>query len=355
MTVVFPPLGLLYDPSVLNHQTPPGHPERPARVESVVSGLQNTLLWDRAAHLPVTPATRDQVRLVHTEAHLRLIEETCAEGGGYVDGGDTYACPRSWEAALVAAGAAIGAVDAVLNDELGSAFAIVRPPGHHATSAGPMGFCLLNNAAAAAAHAIAVHGLERVLIVDFDVHHGNGTEDIFYEDSRVLYFSTHQSPAYPGTGQAQYIGEGKGKGYTVNVPLPAHIGDDGFLAAFDEILLPIAERYQPQLVIASAGYDAHWRNSVFVQGIDERMTTTGFYALSERLQEISNKHCPGNLVGILEGGYDLDALALGVRQTLSAWTGEPPVQDTIGAPPGGADSAETLERLFTRIRGIHGL
>ncbi|MEO7717777.1 MAG: histone deacetylase [Capsulimonas sp.] len=355
MSVPSSTLGLLYDPILLEHVTPRGHPERPERVQAVIDGLKNSPIWNQVAHLPVTPATCEQLRLVHTEAHLRLIEETCASGGGFVDGGDTYVCPRSWLAALTAAGAAIGAVDAVLHGEFSRAFAVVRPPGHHATPLGPMGFCLFNNAAIAAAHAVAAHHLERVLIVDFDVHHGNGTQDAFYNDARVLYFSTHQSPAYPHTGGALDVGEGNGVGFNVNVPLPAHVGDDGFLAAFDEILMPIADRFHPQLVIASAGYDAHWRNSKYVQGIDERMTTTGFYALSDRLREISDKHCPRRLVGILEGGYDLESLALGVQQTLSSWLGQPPLDDTIGTPPGGADSAETLERLWVKLRGIHGL
>ena len=355
MSVASPPLGLLYDPIVLEHVTPRGHPERPARVQAVADALQSDPVWSKLTHLPVTPATRDQIRRVHSEAHVRLIEETCAAGGGYVDGGDTYACPRSWDAALAAAGASIGAVDAVLSGAVDRAFAIVRPPGHHATPTHPMGFCLVNNAAIAAAHAVAEHGLTRVLIVDFDVHHGNGTQDAFYEDPRVLYFSTHQSPAYPGTGGAQETGGTAGAGATVNVPLPAHTGDEGFLAAFDEILVPIADRYRPQLVLASAGYDAHWRNSAYVQGIDERMTAAGFYALSDRLREISDKHCPGKLAGILEGGYDLESLALGVRQTLASWLGEPPLEDEIGPPPGGANSAETLERLWVRLRGIHGL
>ncbi|MCW3060282.1 MAG: histone deacetylase, partial [Capsulimonas sp.] len=351
MSVPSPTLGLLYDPIVLEHRTPQGHPERPARVETIIEGLQSDPLWSQVTHSAVTPATRHQIRRVHTEAHVRLIEETCAEGGGYVDSGDTYACPQSWDAACAAAGASIGAVDAVLSGSVERSFAIVRPPGHHAVAAGPMGFCLVNNVAVAAAHAIMEHGLERILIVDFDVHHGNGTQDIFYDDPRVLYFSTHQSPAYPHTGGAHETGGGDGLGFTVNVPLPAHVGDDGFLAAFDEILMPIADRYQPQLVLASAGYDAHWRNSKYVHGIDERMTTTGFYALSARLQEISDKHCPGKLVGILEGGYDLESLALGVRQTLSSWLGASPLEDTIGSPPGGANAAETLDRLWVKLRG----
>ena len=185
-----------------------------------------------------------------------------------------------------------------------------------------MGFCLLNNAAVAAAHAVAAHGLSRVLLVDFDVHHGNGTQDIFYDNGQVLYFSTHQSPAYPGTGKVTETGVGPGEGYTVNVPLPPDVGDDGFLQVFDTVLLPLADRFRPEMVIVSAGYDAHWRNSAYVAGIRERATVTGLAALSARLQSIADAHCPGRLVGILEGGYDLEALAYGVLATLQVWLGD---------------------------------
>ena len=215
-----------------------------------------------------------------------------------------------------------------------AAFALVRPPGHHAPPDRAMGFCILNNAAVAAAHAVAEHGLSRVLLVDFDVHHGNGTQDAFYGSDQVLYFSTHQSPAYPGTGALTETGVGAGEGYTVNVPLPPGVGDDGFLQAFDTVLRPVADRFRPELVIVSAGYDAHWRNSAYVAGIRERMTVPGLAALSARLQEIADAHCPGKLVGILEGGYDLEALAYGVLGTLRVWPGDTDIEDPLGPPPG---------------------
>ena len=217
-----------------------------------------------------------------------------------------------------------------------------------------MGFCLLNNAAVAAAHAVAAHGLSRVLLVDFDVHHGNGTQDIFYDNGQVLYFSTHQYPAYPGTGKITETGIGPGAGFTVNVPLPPDVGDEGFLQVFDTILRPLADRFRPEMVIVSAGYDAHWRNSAYVAGIRERATVTGLAGLSARLQAIADTHCPGRLVGILEGGYDLEALAYGVLATLRSWLGDTDLEDPLGAPPDSV-TAPDLTGLLARVRQTHHL
>ncbi len=349
-----PRVGFLYDPAVLEHQPPAGHPERPARVRETMAVLEQSGILKRLVCLPVHPATREQLARVHTMGYLDRVEEVIAQGGGYLDQGDTVASPGSWKAATMAAGAAIGAVDAVMREDVDAAFALVRPPGHHALPDAAMGFCLFNNAAVAAAHAIDHHSLSRVLLVDFDVHHGNGTEGAFYEDRHVLYFSTHQYPAYPGTGRLQDKGFGAGEGYTVNVPLPPDVGDNGFLQVFDAILRPLADRYRPQLVIVSAGYDAHWRNSAYVAGIQERMTVTGLAALSARLKTISDSHCPGRLVGILEGGYDLESLAYGVLGTLRAWLGDEAVEDPIGPPPASVP-AHDLSRLLAHIRQVHGL
>jgi acetoin utilization deacetylase AcuC-like enzyme len=356
MKIPTPPrLGFLYDPVVLDHRPPPGHPERPVRVSTAMQVLEQSGILARLQHLPVIPATRDQMERVHTSHYLDTVERIVAHGGGYLDARDTIASPGTWRAATAAAGASVGAVEAVMTGIVDAAFAMVRPPGHHATPTAPMGFCVLNNAAIAAAHAVAAYGLSRILLIDFDVHHGNGIQDAFYADSTVLYFSTHQSPAYPpGTGRVEDIGEGPGLGFTVNVPLPPYVGDDGFEQAFQEVLYPIADRYQPELVILSAGYDAHWRNSTYVAGIQERMTVTGLAALSAMVREIAEKHCPGRLVGILEGGYDLEALAYGVLATLRVWLGETEIEDPIGQPPDDAASPDITD-LLERIRLRHGL
>ncbi len=347
-------LGFLYDPVVLEHQPPEGHPERPARVRETYALLEQSGILERLTRLPVMPATRQQLERVHTPVYLDRVERIVAEGGGYLDAGDTIASPGTWAAATAAAGASAGAVDAVMTGGMDAAFALVRPPGHHAPPDRAMGFCLLNNAAVAAAHALAAHGLSRVLVVDFDVHHGNGTQDAFYASPNVLYFSTHQSPAYPFTGSVSEIGEGSGQGYTVNVPLPPDVGEAGFLQAFDTILRPLAHRFQPELVIASAGYDAHWRNSRYVAGIRERLTVRGLCALATHLREIADAYCPGRLVGILEGGYDLDALAWGVLGTLRVWLGERDVEDPLGSSPSTAREPD-ITPLLSEIKRVHGL
>ena len=347
-------LALLYDPTVLDHRPPEGHPERPARVRDTFALLETEGMLDRVTRLPVAPATRAQIERVHTPAYLDRVERIVREGGGYLDAGDTVASAGSWRAATAASGAAIGAVDAVMDGTVDASFALVRPPGHHAPPDRAMGFCILNHAAIAAAHAIAEHGLSRVLLVDFDVHHGNGTQDCFYASPQVLYFSTHQSPAYPFTGAVEETGEGTGLGYTVNVPLPPDVGEAGFLQAFDTVLRPLAARYRPEMVIVSAGYDAHWRNSRYVQGIRERLTVRGLCALSKHLQEITDAYCPGKLVGILEGGYDLEALGWGVLGTLRVWLGDTEVEDPLGPPPTAAREPD-ITPLLEQVRRVHKL
>lgn len=347
-------VGLLYDPAILEHQTPANHPERSDRARSVYALLESTGLLNRLEQLPITPATRKQLERVHDARYLDAVERIISRGGGLLDSGDTVASAGSWRAIAAAAGSAIGGVDAVMEGVFDSAFALVRPPGHHAMPDHAMGFCIVNHAAVAAAHAVAAHDLSRVLIVDFDVHHGNGTQEAFYDDPRVLYFSTHQSPAYPGTGHIEEIGEGDGAGYTVNVPLPADVGDDGFRDVFSAILRPIADRFQPELVIVSAGYDAHWRNSAYVNGIHERMTVQGVADISRMVKEISDAHCPGRLVGILEGGYDLESLAYGARATLTQWLGDVDVDDPIGALPENRASPD-LSALLARVKAVHHL
>lgn len=220
--------------------------------------------------------------------------------------------------------------------------------------AGRWGSASLNHAAIAAAHAIAQYGLSRILLVDFDVHHGNGTQECFYDSPQALYFSTHQYSAYPLTGTIEETGVGAGEGYTVNVPLPPDVGEAGFLQAFDTVLRPMAHRFRPEMVIVSAGYDAHWRNSLYVKGIRERLTVRGLCALSKSVQEIAETHCPGKLVGILEGGYDLESLAYGVLGTLRVWLGDIDIEDPIGAPPSEALEPD-ITPLLERVRQVHGL
>lgn len=347
-------VGLLYDATVLDHKTPALHPERLERIQSIYTVLESTGLLSRLVRLPVIPATRQQLERVHHPQYLDAVEAMVKNGGGVLDTGETVASAGTWRAVVTAAGSAISGVNAVMTQAVDAAFAVIRPPGHHATPTSAMGFCIVNHAAVAAAHAIAEYGLSRVLIVDCDVHHGNGTQDAFYDDPRVLFFSTHQNPAYPFTGHINEVGIGEGAGFTVNVPLPVDVDDDGFCEAFRSILRPVADRYRPQLVILSAGYDAHWRNSEYVTAISERMTVRGLGRLSRIVQEIADAHSPGKLVGILEGGYDLESLAYGVCATIRRWLGDDEVDDPIGPPP-GAVAPPDLTVLLTAAKEIHNL
>ena len=291
---------LLTHPACLTHDPGPGHPECVARLERILSALD-------AADLPglrrteAPRATRAQLLRVHDATMVDAVFAS-APGSGYIRiDADTVMSAGSLEAALRAAGAAVAAVDAVLGGDTRRAFCAVRPPGHHATRDTPMGFCLFNNVAVAAAHALDAHHLDRVAIVDFDVHHGNGTQDIFCRDPRVLYASTHQSPLYPGTGARNE----RGVGQIVNAPLPPGSGSAAFRAAITGIVLPALDAFAPQLVLVSAGFDAHRRDPLANLELD----ADDFAWVTARLVEAAQRHAQGRIVSSLEGGYDLGALA----------------------------------------------
>ena len=345
---------VLTDRRMTEHRPHAGHPERPERLVSVLNRLERNGIWSRCGHPAFAAASREQLERVHKTAMIDRVQRTSESGGGYLDHGDTSVSSGSWLAATLAAGCAIGAVDSVMTGSSEAAMAVVRPPGHHATRSQSMGFCIFNNVAVAAAHAIERYGLERVLIVDFDVHHGNGTEDIFTEDPRVTFFSTHQYPAYPGTGAAQYRGTGSGTGDTVNCPLPPGTGDRGFVRVYEKLLVPVAERLRPQLILVSAGYDAHWRNSTYVAGIDERVSIEAFFEIAVLLLQLSDLYCPGRLAGVLEGGYDLEALSCGVAATLDAWLGEEHCDDPIGPSPRPERDAG-IDDMIDEVKSIHSL
>ena len=284
-------------PACLAHDTGPGHAERPERLAAVLEAL-GAAFPDLVPH-DAPRASRGQLLRVHAPALLEQVLETRPAARVMLDP-DTVLSPASAEAALRAAGAAVAAVDAVLGGDTLRAFCAVRPPGHHATGDTPMGFCLFNNVAVAAAHALAKHGLARVAIADFDVHHGNGTQAIFEQDPRVLFLSSHQWPLYPGTGAV----DERGIGNIHNAPLPAGAGGDLFRAAWRERLLPELDRFAPQLVLVSAGFDAHRRDPLAALQLE-----AGDYGwLTRELLAIAKRHAQGRLVSLLEGGYDLDAL-----------------------------------------------
>jgi acetoin utilization deacetylase AcuC-like enzyme len=306
---------------MVRHDPGPGHPERPARLRAILEELDRSTFENVRREHPKT-ATRAQIESVHDARYVDRIESL--RGRSAQLDADTAVSPESVEAAYLAAGAAIGAVEAVVHDAGARVFALVRPPGHHAERDRAMGFCLFNNIAIAAAHAIAELGCARVLIVDWDVHHGNGTQHIFEDRRDVLFFSSHQWPFYPGTGALRETGPGDGEGYTVNAPLPAGFDDAGYIALYQRLLVPIADQFKPDLVLVSAGFDAHRDDPI----ANMRMTEEGFAALCTIVRSIADHHADGRMALILEGGYNLAALASSVNSCLNVLASdvEPPQQ-----------------------------
>jgi acetoin utilization deacetylase AcuC-like enzyme len=298
--------GLAADAKVKEHDPGPGHPEQPARFSALFSRLESTGLVQEMHRIPARLAEPDELALVHTYPYIDLVAREVAQHRTQLSTGDAAISSQSLEAARLAAGSVLGAVDSVFAREVRNAFCLVRPPGHHASAARGMGFCLFNNVAIAARYAQRVHGAERVLIADWDVHHGNGTQDIFYEDASVLFFSTHQSPWYPGTGARGETGEGAGAGSTINCPLPAGSGHAEILDAFRSQLLPAAEKFRPDLVILSAGFDSRLNDPLG----QFRLTDQDFAELTNMMLDVADQHCDGRLLSVLEGGYSLEGLAL---------------------------------------------
>ncbi|HEX3746414.1 MAG TPA: histone deacetylase [Bryobacteraceae bacterium] len=292
---------LCADPVCREHLIGRPHPERPERFDVVLEALPK----ERMLRLESRSATEDELLLCHTPAYLRAARHDIESGYRHLSTGDTDIDGRSWEAAVHAAGAALNAVDAVMTGRAGNAFCVVRPPGHHANAGRGMGFCVFNNVALAARYAQRQHGAERVLIVDWDVHHGNGTQDIFYADPSVFFFSTHQWPLYPGTGRADETGEGAGTGATMNFPFPAGSGRAEILGAVENSLMPAAERFRPDLVLISAGFDSRIGDLLG----NFTLTDQDFSDLTLRVMELAARHAGGRVVSLLEGGYSLPGLA----------------------------------------------
>lgn len=330
-------LAMIAHPDYAAHDTG-DHPEnarRYARTLAQVSRLDARLVTPG----PVDPAV---LALVHPPSHGERIRAFCESGGGRIDE-DTVASARSHEVALLSAGGAVEAVRQVLAGEADLSVALCRPPGHHALSESTMGFCFFNNAAIAARYAQTAFGLKRVAILDWDLHHGNGTEAIFYADPSVLYLSTHQHPNWPGTGAATDVGEGAGRGYNVNVPLPAGVGDAGYMRVFREVLGPVLRAFAPELIILSAGFDAHWRDPLGKMGL----TVTGYAALAREVGDWAEE-LGAKLALLMEGGYDLDALAHCMAASLHALRGEP-IEDTLGPSP-HVEPREALESAIAEAR-----
>jgi acetoin utilization deacetylase AcuC-like enzyme len=329
-------VGFYDDPVLAEHDAGPGHPERPARLEAVRRGLRQGGLEGQVVPLAPRPATREELVRVHTASHVDRV--AAADGRRVRFDADTSTGPRSYAAALRAAGAVADAVEKVLDGAVDRAFCSVRPPGHHATRDRVMGFCLLNNVAVGAASALA-RGLSRVAVIDFDVHHGNGTQEAFWKDPRVLYVSSHRFPFYPGTGDLDEVGEGDGRGFTVNLPMPPGLGDGDYRRAYREIVEPIGRAFDPELVLVSAGFDTHRDDPL--GGMS--MTAAGFADLMDVCLAVASGAARGRLVAVLEGGYDLDAVANSTAAVVGRMLGRP-------GPVRHATSHPDFERLLAAYR-----
>lgn len=339
--------GLVYDPVYLQHATGE-HVENSRRLTTAISYLEETGVKEKLTCLPPRPASIEELESVHASEYISYLRCKAEKGGGWLDT-DTVVCPGSYRAALYAAGGVARAVEAVLNGEVANAFALVRPPGHHALREGAMGFCLFNNVAVGARFALNGFGLSRVLIVDFDVHHGNGTQDAFYADPEVLYFSTHQYPFYPGTGWLDETGTDKGEGTTVNFPMAAGWGDEEYSRAFNEVLVPVARRYEPQLILVSAGFDAHWADHLAMM----KVSVAGFAQAAVVLCNLAAELCQGRLVFTLEGGYNLRVIASSVKALFDVLGGGSDIDDPLGGA--ATRKPDGFDAHIARIKRIHRL
>ena len=304
--------GLILDNVFAGHPAPAGHPERPERVQAVLEEVEKWEAFSRLERIAVVPALEEWILDVHTWEHFQRVKATAGQPPCQLDP-DTYASQHSFDIALQAAGGQVRLTELLLAGEIGSGFAIVRPPGHHAESDRGMGFCLFNNVAVAAQWAIRSQVAKRVAVVDFDVHHGNGTQEIFYSRSDVLYVSTHQYPFYPGSGHFSEMGEGPGQGFTVNFPIPAGMGNHFYCSLYSDLILPIVESFQPELILVSAGYDAHREDPLAGMNLD----FSGFGQMVNLLNRVAGKVCQGRILYVLEGGYNLQVLSRSVLTTIA--------------------------------------
>jgi len=305
---------LVADPLCATHDPGRGHPEQPARFRAVMDSLESSGVAAKLNRLEPRDAVHDDLALIHTPAYLKLAQREIEAGADQLSTGDTSVGPESWKVAVRAAGSTLAAVDAVCTGHAHRAFCVVRPPGHHAGAHYGMGFCVFNNIAIAARHAQKRHGIGKVLIVDWDVHHGNGTQDIFYEDGSVFFCSTHQSPWYPGTGMKEETGRGAGLGTTLNFPLPAGSGRAEVLGALETKLLAEMEKFRPELVLVSAGFDSRVRDPLG----HFTLTDEDFTDLTKLMRKIADDHAQGRVVSMLEGGYSLSGLASATTAHASA-------------------------------------
>jgi len=345
------PSGIVRDPVYLLHEMSRYHPENPRRLEVIYAMIDREGPNLNLQVIPPRRASKREIATNHSSQYVDAIEATASRSHTYLDP-DTSTCADSCDAASKAVGGLLNLVDAVVAGEVRNGFGLVRPPGHHAEWNRAMGFCIFNNVAIAARHAMERHGMERVAIVDWDLHHGNGTQHSFYEDPRVLFISTHQYPHYPGTGEIEEIGHDEGRGFTVNVPLSPGAGDREYVAVFHAVVAPLLTSFAPQLILVSAGFDSHQNDPL--GGMN--LTESGYAQMVQILMHLAAQLCSGRLILTLEGGYDLDALELSVRAVLASLSSYDPAHDTMPERPPVASllprAARTLEHVIATQRNF---
>ena len=340
---------IIYSQRYLEHKTEGDHPERPQRLMAIMDGIRRSRLLEDERIRLIEPdyASLEDLGLVHTEEHIRVIRRLCDAGGGLISE-ETPVSKESFEVARLAAGGAIGAVQKVISGNFRSAFALVRPPGHHAGPNYSLGFCVFNNVALAAKHLIKHYGLRRILILDIDAHHGNGTQEVFYDTSEVLYISIHEDPTdFPGTGFAREVGVDEGDGYTVNIPLPYGSGDPAYWKALKKIVLPIIEQYRPQFMLISAGFDGYYMDNVSELCLSAYMYPKVFQVTLDLAREL----CDGRLVAVLEGGYSLHFLRRVVAACIAKMAGIT-IRMREKRPPINYEAEKEAEKVIGVVRKI---
>ena len=340
--------GIVKDNRYLRHETGHYHPESPKRLEAVYKMLESPEMAGKFVEVKPRVALDEEIETIHKHSYVKMIAQSAGKDHTYLDP-DTEASAESYEVAKLAVGGFLNCIDGIVKGDLRNAFACVRPPGHHAEENRAAGFCIFNNVAIGAMHAIKVHGMKRVLIVDWDLHHGNGTQKSFYEDPRVVYFSTHQYPYYPGTGGLQEIGRGDGQGFTVNVPLKSGPGNAEYLRIFRRVLQPVAFEYMPEIVLLSAGFDIYFRDPL--GGM--KVTPAGFGMLARVLMDIADACCGGRFAAVLEGGYHLGGLTEGIKSVLDEMCGATRVTEAdLQRVESEADASvnRTIESVIGQIK-----
>ena len=338
--------GIVYDPIFLKH-TQPGHPENADRLNAIIKNLESTNLLPLLEKVPSRFATLEELCYCHSENYIDRVKEICLTGGGFLDP-DTYTTEFTFDAATTAVGSLIDLTNKVCNGALKNGFALVRPPGHHVLAEKGMGFCIFGNAAIAARAAIKNFKIDKVAIVDFDVHHGNGTEAMVRDDKNILYISTHQFPYYPGSGSRTEIGSGTAEGSILNIPLEPGVGDEGFQQIYNELIIPKMEKFNPGLIIVSAGYDAHWDDPL----ANLNLSLKGYSWIAKTLVDFSEKLCKGKIVFTLEGGYNLQVLSNGVANSIRALLNNTDFEDPIGTHQ---QEEPEISELLKEIKKIHNL